>query len=611
MFHTIHLILLAGSMVHMLQITECRHLYPRDPQTNSSRPSTTSEYNQSSSFDAIDEEQHSICYEGPLSEYGVLQCTERGTLLLYNYCMTVGEEYDVISIGLCPYFEFNGHNVSEPGLIDIPNNISQLNEYMCSPMNRKGLVCSECIDGYGPSVMSPKFRCSDCRNAWYGIPVYLALEIVPVTVFYFIVLLFQLNLTSAPMTSFVLYSNFILIWINFYTVDLNAYSKTVALLYGVWSLDFFRYAVPPFCVSSKLKITHVLYLQGVSAILPYLYIAITWILIKLHARGNRIVVWLWKMMENVIRKRIKIKRDAGGYNIINAIATFFLLSFAKVTFILVLALFPLQIHQMNSFNGSESITTHPFTDPGANYASGAHLPFMVLSIAVFLFIVLPPILIIALYPLKVFRKLLSKCCGRQFILTLNFFVEKFHSSYRDGLDGGRDMRSFASLYFFVVLLAYAVWSLKAIFFSLTILFGGCSLLVALVQPYKNRYMSVIDSLILANVAFFTAVYDRNIYAFSSYQILSNISVVLPAIGLILYICFKLVSKPCSNLYRISKEKISSLGVPLCCRQKDRDRQGENVPRPDGHNATDLELQLPDRVIHPESYEQHEVNYTAY
>jgi hypothetical protein len=28
-------------------------------------------------------------------------------------------------------------------------------------MNRKGMVCSECIDGYGASITSTKFRCSD------------------------------------------------------------------------------------------------------------------------------------------------------------------------------------------------------------------------------------------------------------------------------------------------------------------------------------------------------------------------------------------------------------------------------------------------------------------
>ena len=51
-----------------------------------------------------------------------------------------------------------------------------------------------------------------------------------------------------------------------------------------------------------------------------------------------------------------------------------------------------------------------------------------------------------LLPVRAFKGLLFKCC--QCMDFINFFVEKFYSCYRDGLDGGRGMRSFASLYFF-------------------------------------------------------------------------------------------------------------------------------------------------------------------
>ena len=118
----------------------------------------------------------------------------------------IQKETNTVSVGFCAYFALNGHNISEPGFISLPENISELNDYMCGPMNRKGILCSECIDGYGPSVTSPKFRCSDCSNAWYGIPLYLLLEIVPVTIFYLIAIIFQLNVTSAPMVSFIFFT---------------------------------------------------------------------------------------------------------------------------------------------------------------------------------------------------------------------------------------------------------------------------------------------------------------------------------------------------------------------------------------------------------------------
>ena len=114
-------------------------------------------------------------------------CVNKKAELGYNLCMT----YDNESIGFCPYFDLSNYNISKPGYISLPDNISELNDFMCGPMNRKGLVCNKCIDGYGPSVTSTKFRCSDYSNAWYGVPLYLLLEFVPVTVFYLILLLFH------------------------------------------------------------------------------------------------------------------------------------------------------------------------------------------------------------------------------------------------------------------------------------------------------------------------------------------------------------------------------------------------------------------------------------
>ncbi len=81
--------------------------------------------------------------------------------------------------------------------------VSELNHYMCEDMHRKGRVCGECEPGYGPAVHQAGFLCAKCE--WYGVPVYLLLEFVPVTLF---LLLFRISLTSAPMISFVIYCQF-------------------------------------------------------------------------------------------------------------------------------------------------------------------------------------------------------------------------------------------------------------------------------------------------------------------------------------------------------------------------------------------------------------------
>ena len=549
--------------------------------------------------------QRCKCYNDAKARgMSIVICNEQESSLGYNYCMTYDEESGTSTVSFCPYFTLQGHNISGPGLINLPDDISELNEYMCGPMNRKGIVCSECIDGYGPSVTSLKFRCSACSNVWYGVLIYLLIEIVPVTIFFITVLLFQLNLTTAPMFGFILYSNSIIILTTLHPIISNeaqAYTKLISLLYGIWTLDFFRFAIPPYCVSPKLTSIHIIYLQSVSTFFPYVLIAITWLLIKLHSNDCKVVVWMWKKLDIVILKHIKVQRNSGR-TVIDAFATFFLLSFVKLFTTILLPLLPLRLLKVNSYNISRSQTIHSFVDSGTSYASGANLAAVVASSGIVLLVLFPPVFIIALYPIKTFRNLMLKCCHRRFICTLNFFVDKYHSCYKDGLDGGKDMRSFASVYFFMTILMYAVWIITHRYLSLAIVAGGYGFMIAIVQPYKKQYMTVIDSLLLANFALVTAM-------FTDFLVLSQICAVLPVVGLAIFICFRLSKKPSIKLYQIVKEKSAPLKLSLQIRinntTRNRHNQGENGPQDENNEA---ELQLPDRVVHPEIYEQEETAY---
>ena len=146
-----------------------------------------------------------------LSDYykiGIIKCTDQGVLLNFGYCAT--ETEGVIYLAKCHYFQLEGHNVTEPGYIRLPDNISELNDYMCGPMNRKGLLCKDCIDEFGPSVTSLGYKCSNCTDAWYGIPLYLAVELIPITLFYLIILIFKINLISPPMVLFILFNQSIM-----------------------------------------------------------------------------------------------------------------------------------------------------------------------------------------------------------------------------------------------------------------------------------------------------------------------------------------------------------------------------------------------------------------
>jgi hypothetical protein len=116
------------------------------------------------------------------------------------------EEESGFHVGVCTNVEVDSLNITRDNYIRLPNNISDLNDYMCGPMNRQGPMCSQCDDGFGLAVFSIGLACTKCTGVWHGIPLYLFIEFVPITIFYFIVILFHINLTSAPMVAFVFYS---------------------------------------------------------------------------------------------------------------------------------------------------------------------------------------------------------------------------------------------------------------------------------------------------------------------------------------------------------------------------------------------------------------------
>ena len=51
----------------------------------------------------------------------------------------------------------------------LPTDPDLLNETMCGPYNRKGLLCGECIDGFGPAAYTLDLQCLNCSDIFHRI----------------------------------------------------------------------------------------------------------------------------------------------------------------------------------------------------------------------------------------------------------------------------------------------------------------------------------------------------------------------------------------------------------------------------------------------------------
>ena len=235
-------------------------------------------------------------------------------------------------------------------------------------------------------------------------------------------------------------------------------------------------------------------------------------------------------------------------------------------------------------------------DPSVKYFSGKHIPFAILAFFILLGPVLLPALLLALYPIKACRLVLEKCgLGGHTKAALDIFMEKFYSCYRDGLDGEKDLRSLASLYFIRILifLVIAVQSEVIFFISLALIFCGTSLLIAIVHPYKKAYMTIFDILLLTALSLVSTLYVLYLYLVPGYaRFMSIVMIIIYTLSLVGF-CVIVSSNIVKKMPLLKQVK----NFLLVHTPNSTTVHSQTV------NAQDLEanVDLPDRIIHADAY----------
>ena len=128
----------------------------------------------------------------------------------------------------------------------------------------------------------------------------------------------------------------------------------------------------------------------------------------------------------------------------------------------------------------------------------------ILILIIILNMMVLPVILMLLYPMRCFRKCLGKlcCCKGRTHLMLQTFMECFHGYYKDGTNGTRDCRYVAGLYFvirMVLCFLAAFVSQKIIVMRLvSVILVTSALFIAMICPYKERHKinNVTDPLFL-------------------------------------------------------------------------------------------------------------------
>ena len=496
--------------------------------------------------------------------------------------MDYDEEEDEVFVGGCPFI--NKTSDVQGLYVKFPQNVSELNSFLCSGLNRTGVMCSQCQKGLGTAIFSFSMQCLPCMNSGFSWTLYVFLATFPTTILFLVVLIFQCRcITSGPMNSYIFVCQLAVSTLNNHPSIVNLFAsgspflRVLLSIYGIWNLEFFRYLIPPFCASDQLNPLHVITLEYVVAFYPLLLTVVVYICIQLHARDCWVIVYLCRVFCKCFSScKQRWGRQWNPFaSLVHTFAAFLLLSYCKILIISLRLLSYTQLHLPTG--GTLDPPMRVFLDPSLEWFGEKHLPFALFAIFILCIFVFLPALFLLLYPMKIFQKCLG-CCGRR-LLALHAFADVFQGCYKNGTNGTRDCRYFAGLYlvFRIVLLPTLYGGSIFGFYDemvSTVCLVTASLLFLLFRPYKSSsWLNIWDSIAfsLYAVVVFCVMYSKYI-ASVPIQVSEVISVV-PLLYLVIYVTYRLV--------------VWMKGLQIC---KNKQK-----------NQLTPETEEPDRLTHPDHY----------
>ena len=163
-------------------------------------------------------------------------------------------------------------------------------------------------------------------------------------------------------------------------------------IHGIWNMDFFRFVVPRFCVSSNQSVLSAISSGYISALWPFFLIIMISLTMELHKYNFKVVVYPWKLINWVSSGAVR--RRFAETNLIHTFVSFFLHSYMKAIFVSFSLLGVTTSSSLNSLDGTILHTWRNSFDPQISYFSHQHLVYVVpammliLLLGVFILLVL-------------------------------------------------------------------------------------------------------------------------------------------------------------------------------------------------------------------------------
>ena len=432
--------------------------------------------------------------------HDIVQCSENSStvLLLSCHCMSYSESGDGLVMGACPFLCTNKFYTR----INADTNLSNL----CDSgilQNRQGQMCGKCKDNHSPSPYSYQLKCADCSYYKYNWLKYLMMAYAPLTVFFFVVIIFRISALTASMNAFIFFCqiiscpavmSFLSTFVYFsdkhpvdHDINIISMAEFLITVYGMWNLDFLRMVYKPFCLHPNMSIIQIMCLEYAVAVYPLLLILLTYMLFKLHERFDvvqscfKLLVWLCAHFNHQWK---------ASNSLIEAFATFIMLSYVKIINTSFDILIPVQVRNVTG----QVVGLYTYYNGSLEYFGRDHLPYAVLAIFMFITFNLVPFLLLCLYPCRCFQSCLN-CC-RLNSQVLRTFMDAFQGYYKFE---PYDCRYWAAFYLFLRIAALATFAATQSGYFIVV--GGILLIPvivisAIIRPYRETVYNIVDIVLL-------------------------------------------------------------------------------------------------------------------
>ena len=451
--------------------------------------------------------QNNKCECDQSKYYGIKSCSDVKFNASIRKGVWCGYKDGHFVTGPCHWFCRGESRYSNQDSIEIKFNrikkTPQNQDFLCSS-NREGLFCSKCKENYTVYYHDDFFYCGPERDCMWGWLMFIASELLPVTLLFIVIIMTGFNVTCGNVQGFLLYCHILysfpqkqrdVQWDFMY----NVYDYSLHIFYFPLNLKFFCFRNASFCLfpgANSLDVAVIGYIKNIYCFV--LIFIVTFFLRCFVAHCRSCHQW--------------IRYTTAKNSALIGISALLVLSYISA---MELSLIILQVSPL--YNGSKSIHSLRVAVYGdKKYFSSYHMIYAIPA-CMCLAILLVPALMLFTYPLVLNilsyfnidagQSWIGIICTKGYMYTkLKPFYDMFYASFKD------KHRYFAGLYFIyrlIVQLTYYFPFYIEESFAMEGFLVIFLILHAAIQPYQKKIHNIVDALLLGNLVIINGIITIN------------------------------------------------------------------------------------------------------